>query len=421
MWTRRTIAGCVAIVSSAATLLTGQAAQAGTVTYTARYASPTGPLGASCAKAHPCAITTAINDAPDFSKVLLQSGTYGSSQHQLTTELQSAAELEIEGGSATRPATIWSSAPTVLQVTTAPSDVADVVIHGSGGIGGFTNLSGVTASHLEVLASFADSACTIGGVLVDSVCVNSGPHDDAIDDTFNGTAAISGVTAIESGMGGDALVDEEDNAATSIVDVSNSILRGAGDDVAVIQPAGTASVQLTNSDYRPAETATPQGGTITHVPSDISANPLFVDATANNYREQIGSPTINRGKAVHGQPGTDLAGEPRVLGRSQDIGAYEFVPAPAIGRITVSHRSSDALRIRIPVNPEGLPTQVRAVATHGTATLHSHWISVGHGRASRRITLTVRGLTARTSYLLVVTARNKGGQAHAHRRAHTAA
>jgi hypothetical protein len=70
-----------------------------------------------------------------------------------------------------------------------------------------------------------------------------------------------------------------------------------------------------------------------------SAPPLFVDAAGGNFREAVGSPTIDAG-----QPRElgifDLAGTPRSLGKGPDIGAYEATPTAApppprvVGRIT---------------------------------------------------------------------------------------
>ena len=57
--------------------------------------------------------------------------------------------------------------------------------------------------------------------------------------------------------------------------------------------------------------------------------PVFVDAANGDYREAAGSPTIDAGIADQLGP-LDLAGNTRVLGSAPDIGAYEFVPPPAV-------------------------------------------------------------------------------------------
>lgn len=57
----------------------------------------------------------------------------------------------------------------------------------------------------------------------------------------------------------------------------------------------------------------------------ISANPLFVNAGAGNYRLQAASTSINAGTAAAATlTPLDLDGGPRVFGSAPDIGAYEF-------------------------------------------------------------------------------------------------
>ena len=65
---------------------------------------------------------------------------------------------------------------------------------------------------------------------------------------------------------------------------------------------------------------------------NISADPLFIDAPAGDYRVPASSPVVDTGNnsAPHIQP-TDVAGNPRILGANSgvpdriDIGAFEYV------------------------------------------------------------------------------------------------
>ena len=56
---------------------------------------------------------------------------------------------------------------------------------------------------------------------------------------------------------------------------------------------------------------------------NITNNPLFVNAAANNYRLSAGSPCINAGNNAYAQGATDLDDNPRIIGGVVDMGAYE--------------------------------------------------------------------------------------------------
>ena len=57
---------------------------------------------------------------------------------------------------------------------------------------------------------------------------------------------------------------------------------------------------------------------------NITNAPLFVNAAAGNFQLQDNSPCINSGNNAYVSMATDLAGNPRIVGGTVDMGAYEY-------------------------------------------------------------------------------------------------
>ncbi len=408
----------------AAALLVGSGAGGGMTPARAsgpvtRYASPSGTASSSCPHSAPCDIVTAVNDAVAGDRVEIEPGTYGSAGAPITTELTDVGghgALDVYGEPGAPVPVIYSSASSGIFFFDG-SDLSRIDLHSSGGENGVADIGGVV-DHVIVRSTGAlYGACGVFGTLRDSLCTTSGTDDPALEFQDSGTdqsAIVRGVTAEATGSGGIGLADEIDSANTVNVTVTNSIIHGAGDDIATIAASGgTASVNLVHSDYRATATSKTGLGTgvITGGATDIAAAPKFIHPAAGNYQEKAGSPTINAG-ATDPAAGTDLAGNPRTLGPAPDIGAYEFLQKPTTHALTITRKNAHTAHLTVRVNPEGLSTTVKLVATGGGKHVTSPTVSAGSGRTTSTVHLTLHGLSGHTGYKIHAVATNKAGHTH---------
>ena len=121
-----------------------------------------------------------------------------------------------------------------------------------------------------------------------------------------------------STAGGGLASDGE--AAPSVLAATNCIVYGNQAPSGSNYLAGFAT-ELTMSYC--CTTPLPAGGT-----NDFTNNPVFVNAATGDYQLQSNSPCINAGTAA--ALGTDLDGNPRVVGGFVDLGAYEYQGASPV-------------------------------------------------------------------------------------------
>jgi len=230
-----------------------------------------------------------------------------------------------------------------------------------------TSGGGVFSAQFGLVTDCAFSnnlALTSGGGMMEGTCINSilagtqarmgaGAYQVGLincviteNSGLPGSPLSSGGGAYFSGMSNCLLTDNTAFYggggyfcfATNCTVVSNSASVGGGLYVAVAPGSGTAMVPTnTIVYYNNASSNGPNcyigfSGTINRNccttdyagASDITNAPLFVDPANGDFRLSLNSPCINAGRNSYVTNSTDLDGNPRLVGGTVDIGAYEF-------------------------------------------------------------------------------------------------
>jgi hypothetical protein len=201
-----------------------------------------------------------------------------------------------------------------------------------------------TAEQLVVHANqFACDLHDIAATVKDTVCRSETDravrvvtnHADASLSARNVTAISGSNTALEADT--DRFGGGCGDCNVSLVAV-NTIARGGAHDVLASNTStGTDKISLSYSNYDPSKVvASDPGTTVTDGGHNQSAAPIFACASAGDYHQAMGSPTIDAGLTDDANNGShDLDDDARTLNGTTDIGADELVPPgqPACGSI----------------------------------------------------------------------------------------
>jgi hypothetical protein len=306
-----------------------------------RYAAPAG-TGTECTQAKPCSLPEAVMAAKAGDEVIVGAGTYVLVSP--TFAPPSATNIQIHGEpSGPMPRITAAFGGPAIGITQPGDSLSYVEIENdaNGGAGVYCTSGRVERIQARVIGNGANGAI----VAQDCAIRNSLFFVEGTNSTgLWGEAATAGktsvsarnVTAIASGSGS-SVVRSEYNYPTLgsfTFELTNSITRGAERDLKPVPSTnGPGNIDATHSNF---ETSSSEGeAKVIDGGGNQTAPPVFVDAENGNFREAAGSPTIDAGIADQLGP-LDLAGNARILGAAPDIGAYEFVPPPAVPPVAIA-------------------------------------------------------------------------------------
>jgi hypothetical protein len=385
---------------------------AGASAATQRYAGPKGS-GSDCTSAQPCDLFYALEHSNSGDEVIVAPGDYPRSLEDL--RVYSGVTVHGVPGKA-RPRLLFHNMPTPsLQVLGTLRDVEVIQAPSDQGIA--LGLDGGSLDQVSVRGSAQDGWPAVmnrNGVIRNSIVVSPSDHGEAIfthaaNDFETGT--FRNVTAIATGNGGVGIrVRATSQGAFANVLVKNAIARGgpSGDDVrAETDNTATAKITIGNSNWADSDTWL-AGASIADAGGNQSAAPAFVDAVSGNYHEAAGSPTIGAGLDEFVDGPLDIDGDPREL-FGIDIGADEFVVAPAATTGAASAVTDRSAKLGGSVNANGTPTKYHfeygPTTAYGSVTPA---VSAGSGGVVTGAA-TVSALSATTKYHYRLVASNRGG------------
>jgi hypothetical protein len=325
-----------------------------------RYASPTGMSADNCQTVGTaCDLETAIEgtggNLPSMGEeVIVLQGDYA-----VTTEIEHGASgLNVHGAfDQPRPVINETGSGQLRMTVNGTYSYLDLEYTGTDSA---LLMNTGTAERLFIRGSGGSSALVCqcyGGLLRDSVVVTTGTSPALGVRSSGGTSTVTyrNVTAYSSNAAAPAIKVLQNIPPNSLnVTAFNTIARNGAGGTDVVADGTGASITFSRSNYGTSSAV--NGGVVqdTGDPHQ-TALPLFTNAAGGDFSEVAGSPTIDAGLTDVLNGSLDFAGNPRTVGGSTDIGAYEFQgssPSP-IGPVPLAPPSFNLIGTKVKINPKG--------------------------------------------------------------------
>jgi len=314
-----------------------------------RYAEPgAGGADPTCPQSDPCDLEEAVELAADGDEIVILTGTY-----TLADGLSIGGIGTVVHGESNQPRPVLqTSGFTGVALSNTGSTLRHFAIEHTGGGAGLNSIGTVERVTVRSTNAGADVACNLGlsALLRDSTCSTTAGTAPAIrvveSGAFTNAVGLRNVTAVSGG--GFGLFARALAGFDLTVDAKATIVRGGAgfaDLRAETDGAGSTSttVNLANSNYASTSTGTTSTITAAGSPTNQTAAPGFVNASAGDFHQIVGSPTINAGAVDSFSGFTDIDGELRTQGSAPDIGADEFDEIAPLVTITAGPAEGETI------------------------------------------------------------------------------
>ncbi len=391
------------------------------------FAAPTPTGSQNCTSAaNACSLSMALSTAASNDEVIIPGnlGTYGTPTNPLgaLATTASALQLSVHGVAGEPRPVIFTSGglSTFCGSDGACGTVSDLDVElTSFGTALHSNMS---VDHVIAHARAGGTACSppFDASVTNTVCVadaggtglSDGNAGSSGSQTLTITLRNDTIYSTGGGPGMSILFGTSSGGATTFnVPTTNVILHGTPDIATTATNSGGTTTINIPTDHSDFATTAPGGSgtsTITSGTGDVTTPPVFVNAAGDDLHEAAGSPTIDAGISDPADGTTDLDGNPRTIGPTTDIGAYEALEgAPTIAAGAVSALAPTGATLNSTVDPNFSATTVQAfVGTTAANETPTAVHSAGSGTSPVAVSFPLSALTPGTLYHYRVVATN---------------
>jgi len=201
---------------------------------------------------------------------------------------------------------------------------------------GFTLTNGATGTNLLNVGSYVGGGAYSSGVLSNCVIVGnaafvegggalSGTYENCL---FTGNTAPSGGAVVEGILNNCTVTGNSASIEGGGLFDSGGAGTGSSPPMSANNCIVYGNTAPVGSNYYPStmvqlnfSCTTPMS---TNGLGNITNDPAFVNPAVNDFHLQSNSPCINAGENAYAPSGSDLDGNPRIVGGTVDMGAYEY-------------------------------------------------------------------------------------------------